>query len=391
MKAYTRSKTLKTIVLTLCGLIMLGMGYFLTMMLLREGNHHSSAFNRWFGASFLLLIFVFVIFILLEAWIGTLFIGQEGVSFVGIFKKWEMSFSEIRGYRIGDKFILIEPIAKEKKKISIRISLPGTAQLITLLESRYEDLDVLEKEEGYKAIMDNSRYGKSIEERKEKLEDATGISKLINATGVLILLLGFIPKTEKYLVVIAIAAPVVFLIVLRIYNGLIRIDWSKSSPYPSIPFGLAAVIICLIIKCLRYSILDYHAVWQPALFAGMVLVAVLMVGNRNFYHIDKARILGIVLITLCSFVYGICTTVTVNCLYDTSNSRYYRARVLDKWVSRGRSTTYHFRISRWSDEVEEDNIRVSRAVFNRVNIEDPMNVYVYAGKLKIPWYVVTDQ
>jgi len=391
MQVYTSSKTSKSIVLILCSLGLLGLGYLLTMLLLHHTGSGHRAVDKWFAASFILLFILFITYIALESCIATLIVGDDSIRFVGAIKRWELKFSDIKGYRNRDKYLLIEPLSKDGKRIGLRLSQPGTIQLIDLLKSRFDDLDLREREEEHKNILDDLRYGKTIAERAEKLEDATGASKLINAIGVMILLLSFILKIEKYTVAVAIAAPIVFIIILRIYKGLIRIGTSKSSPYPSIPFGLAAVIICLIIKCFRYSIMDYHHVWQPALLVAMVLVVILMVANKSFSRISESRIMGIVLIMICSFLYGFCTVVCLNCVYDTSNSRYYQARVLDKWVSNGRTKAYHFKISQWREGGDTENIQVSRQMFDRINIEDPMNVYLYEGRLKIPWYVITDQ
>ena len=391
MQVYTSSKTSKSIVLILCSLGLLGLGYLLTMLLLHHTGSGHRAVDKWFAASFILLFILFITYIALESCIATLIVGDDSIRFVGAIKRWELKFSDIKGYRHKDKYLLIEPLSKDGKRIGLRLSQPGTIQLIDLLKSRFDDLDLREREEEHKNILDDLRYGKTIAERAEKLEDATGASKLINAIGVMILLLSFILKIEKYTVAVAIAAPIVFIIILRIYKGLIRIGTSKSSPYPSIPFGLAAVIICLIIKCFRYSIMDYHHVWQPALLVAMVLVVILMVANKSFSRISESRIMGIVLIMICSFLYGFCTVVCLNCVYDTSNSRYYQARVLDKWVSNGRTKAYHFKISQWREGGDTENIQVSRQMFDRINIEDPMNVYLYEGRLKIPWYVITDQ
>ncbi|CAM4384997.1 hypothetical protein SAMN06265348_11442 [Pedobacter westerhofensis] len=391
MQVYTSSKTPKSIVLILCSLGLLGLGYLLTMLLLHHTGSGHRAVDKWFAASFILLFILFIIYIALESCIATLNVGDDSIRFAGAIKRWELKFSDIKGYRHKDKYLLIEPLSKDGKRIGLRLSQPGTIQLIDLLKSRFDDLDLREREEEHKNILDDLRYGKTIAERAEKLEDATGASKLINAIGVMILLLSFILKIEKYTVAVAISAPIVFIIILRIYKGLIRIGTSKSSPYPSIPFGLAAVIICLIIKCFRYSIMDYHHVWQPALLVAIVLVVILMVANKSFSRISESRIMGIVLIMICSFLYGFCTVVCLNCVYDTSNSRYYQARVLDKWVSNGRTKAYHFKISQWREGGDTENIQVSRQMFDRINIEDPMNVYLYEGRLKIPWYVITDQ
>ncbi|MET1056081.1 MAG: hypothetical protein ABWY16_12295 [Pedobacter sp.] len=391
MQEYTSSKTWKVISIILCSLFLLWLFYIVVFIGLSRHSHHGWALKIWVGIPFSILLFLLIVYTLIEPVIAKLIIGEDSIRFKGAISGWEISFAEIRGYRIRDKWILIEPLSKDRKRISIKTIMPGTDQLIVLLKSKYPDLDLLERQEGYKNLLDDSRYGKTTEERTEKLENATGASKLMNATGVIILLLSFVFKIEKYMVAVAIAAPVVFIIIIRGYNGLIRIADSKNSPYPAIPYGLCALLICLIIKCARYNILDYRAVWPPALLVGMFLVAVLMVANRNFSSVTKARIMGIVLITICSLVYGYCTVVTVNCLYDTSHSRYYRARVLDKWISRGKTTLYHFKLSRWREEVDEKHIRVSMEVYNRLDIEDAMNVYVYTGKLKIPWYVITDQ
>jgi hypothetical protein len=389
MQEYKSSKSMTIFGLMMCSVFLLWLVFMLTNILLPKSAHSPHALTTWLVVSFLLLIFLSIAFVIVAPLLSRLIIAEDSVSFDGPFKRWEINFSEIRGYRIRDKFLLIEPISKDKKRINIRLGQAGTSELIVLLESKFADLDLVEKEEEHQAILDDPRYGKSIGERREKLDDATGLSKLMNATGVLILLLSFIPKIEKYIVAVAIAAPLVFIIVVRSYNGLIRIAMSKNSAYPSIPFGLFAILVCLIARCLRYKVLNYQNVWMPALLVGMIFITFLLVGSRDFSRFSKVRFVKILIITLCSYVYGFSTIVAVNCVYDSSNSRRYQTTVLDKWVRHGKGTRYNLKIARWHQGGNEEVIGVSRLVFESVEIEDPMNVYVYEGILKIPWYVIS--
>jgi hypothetical protein len=391
MQEYKSSKTMKVFTLIMCSAILLWLVYILSFILLHHSGHPPHDLRNWLAVSFVFVVFLSVIFVLGSSLWSKLSIGEDSISFVSPFKRWEINLSEIRGYRIRDKFLLIEPLSKNQKRIDIRRSNTGTAELLTLLESKYEDLDLVEKEEGHKAILDNPRYGKSPELRKERLDDATAASKLINATGVLILLLSFISRIDKYMVALAIAAPFIFILVIRLYHGLISIGKSTNSAYPSIPFGLSAILVCLIAKCVHYKVLDHQNIWQPAFLVGTLVMAFLMLGNKNFSRSWQTRFMGILVIAICSYVYGFSTIVAVNCVYDHSTSRHYQTRVMDKWVRHSRGSRYNFKLARWRNAGGEEIISVSRQMYERLNIDDPMHIYVHRGLLQIPWYEIYDQ
>jgi len=390
MQVFTYSKVSRVVTLALSGLGFLVLAGLLAFNVVPAAISSSDAGGKWFVAALITFVIIILIYYFITTVKWRFIIGEDSVRLVNAVSERELLFSEIKGYRTDGKYIYIEAIPKDRKPLQITTLLRGSEQILDWLRSRYKDLDLSEKEETYQSMLEDMRYGKTAEERLRRYTNARDTSRFLNFIGVMLAGLIFVKGIEKYTIVLAIAAPVVFGLILRSYQGLIRIGMNRNSPFHTIIWGLIALIFGLLIKGTLYMILDYGAVWQPAILAATVLFLVFVVRNSEFNISTAAGIFGIIVFAGISFIYGFSSVIAVNCIYDTSVSQEYKVTVADKYISQGKSTTYNLRLSRWGNQQKTHRISVSYETYNSKDIGDGMVVHQHSGMLKIPWCIVTE-
>ena len=106
---------------------------------------------------------------------------------------------------------------------------------------------------------------------------------------------------------------------------------------------------------------------------------------------EKSPAIGYLLILLLAGVYSYNVLIFSNCYYDRARPERYRVQVVDKTISRGKSTSYHLSLSSWGIYDEGKKVTVSRAFYFAVDLNDSLSVYVKPGKWNIPWYRVAKQ
>ena len=87
--------------------------------------------------------------------------------------------------------------------------------------------------------------------------------------------------------------------------------------------------------------------------------------------------------------YGLGGTAFINCLYDTSPATIYKAQVLDKRISSGKTTTYHLKLSSWGPRTEAEEVSVERDLYKYIEAGASVEVHLKPGLLEVLWYWVS--
>jgi hypothetical protein len=136
--------------------------------------------------------------------------------------------NEIKGYRVSEKYIIVESNIEYKKNIKISAYTGKKNEIIGWLASHYQDLDILAAEQEKQEILTNEQFGWTAEERMEKLNRARNTTKILNWTGGLV---GawtlFWANPYEYAIIASICVPLISILTLKYFNGLIRIDERK--------------------------------------------------------------------------------------------------------------------------------------------------------------------
>jgi hypothetical protein len=48
-------------------------------------------------------------------------------------------------------------------------------------------------------------------------------------------------------------------------------------------------------------------------------------------------------------------------------------------------------LSTWDQQSEVDEVRIDSGLYNKIEVNDEVNILLRNGKLEIPWFVVTEK
>lgn len=344
----------------------------------------------WFLLPLSLGMIVVIILGLLDAIKGKFVIEKDRIYSTSSLRNRILMLDEIKGYTINDKYIIIESNTPEKKNIKLSTYIGKKHEIMEWLESRYNDLDIVNMHEEKEAILNSETFGATEEHRQQRLKNAVTISKILNWSGGLILVWAiFRPAPYEYAILACMVLPLLCLIAVRYYKGLIRVDERKNSAYPSALTGLSLAVIALLLRTIfDYEIFDYANIWMPAIVIAFVYTGILVTGSKEVKQ--KGGYAMIIFLLVLMFGYGYGAIVQTNCLYDKSVPENYRAAVLKKWINKGKTNTYHLELSRWGSQKEADDVQVKADLYNRVSVDDSVNIYFMKGYLHVPWFEVTE-
>lgn len=391
MKTYKMSKGWAIFIYVAAPLLMALFGWILIMPFFSTPADEINPKVYWVLAPMSLGMMAFMVVALIDTIKGKFVIDQDKVFTVSTFVSRQLMFDEIKGYRITDQYIFIEPKNEHKKRIKISTYLGKTDEIVAWLSQHYPDLDVLQADQEEKEILNNKDYGWTSEQRAERLAKAHQVAKILNWTGGLV---GawtlFLARPYEYAIMASIAVPILCIIALKYFNGLIRADEKKHSAYPSIFWAIFASSMGL---CLRglidYNIFDYAKIWTPVLLISIVFTGVI-IGNKEFKFNKTSDYVTIAVFLLFLSGYGYGAIVTLNCMYDQSEPEIFNATVLNKRVSSGKSTTYYVALTPWGKQKEVEEVSISKELYKRLDKNDEVNIYFMKGYFDIPWFEVTE-
>jgi hypothetical protein len=389
MKEYKLAKGWSILIYVLAPLLTALFVWLPIMMLTDEKNHDLKSF--WIMLPICIGMIVIAAVSFLDAIKGVFVIDSDKLFNKSTLSYRCLMFDEIKGFRITDKYIFIEPIDPSKKKIKITTYIEKKDEIIDWLSSHYSDLDVVSVTQEYEKILADEKFGWTEEEREKKLNQARKAAKIVNWTGGIIAAWTLLIADPYELAILSsIAIPIICLIVLKYFNGLIRIDQRKDSAYPSIFIGIFASAMALLMRALKDYIIFNHAnVWLPTMSIVLVYTSLLVITSKEFNLRKVKSYVTILAILIPTFCYSYGTVIVLNCMYDKSNPELFNAEVLDKRINSGKSTTYYIKLSAWGRQQEIDEVSVSKKLYNEVEIKDSVNIFFMKGRFEIPWIEIT--
>jgi len=329
---------------------------------------------------------------LLDTIKGKVIISSDTLSIRSTFINRDLKFQEIKGFQVEQNYIFVLPNTERKKRIKISTYIGNSNELIMWLNSKFPDLHQVNEEKEEAEILDNFEYGRNTEERSSRLNQAKKVAKVLNWTGGLVLIWTlFKPEPYEYAILVSISLPIIATLVVIYYKGLIRIDEKKGSAYPTLFFAILMTSCGLFLRALLdYNIFDYSNIWTPSIIIGMVMIALVVFGTKEFKFKKVKDYFSFLSLTIFFFGFGYGAIVTLNCLYDESVPQTFQSKVLDKRISSGKTTTYYLELTAWGTQTESDDVSVSEEFYERIEIDDNVNIYLKKGLVEIPWFIVTE-
>ena len=329
---------------------------------------------------------------LLDTIKGKVIISSDTLSIRSTFINRDLKFQEIKGFQVEQNYIFVLPNTERKKRIKISTYIGNSNELIMWLNSKFPDLHQVNEEKEEAEILDNFEYGRNTEERSSRLNQAKKVAKVLNWTGVLVLIWTlFKPEPYEYAILVSISLPIIATLVVIYYKGLIRIYEKKGSAYPTLFSAILMTSCGLFLRALLdYNIFDYSNIWTPSIIIGMIMIALVVFGTKEFKFKKVKDYFSFLSLTIFFFGFGYGAIVTLNCMYDESVPQTFQSKVLGKRISSGKTTTYYLELTAWSTQIESDDVSVSEEFYERIEIDDNVNIYLKKGLVEIPWFIVTE-
>ena len=205
-----------------------------------------------------------------------LILTVNDVTYISIWGARDLERSNIKGYRVGEKAIIIEPVQDGYKKIIIRdyFSLADSKQLVASLGSYYKDLNKEEFEESKEEILHDSTFGATEDDRESALKSRRQYAMVFSFGGIGLFFFNTIVRQGSVILsAVELIYPLFGIALLAYGKGLVRLFAKKNSAYPSLFIGFVfASAVPVIAATLDAKILDYSNAWTPAVVVFLIII-----------------------------------------------------------------------------------------------------------------------
>jgi hypothetical protein len=393
MQVYTLSRSWKYFIYLLSLLIIAGAVGGTIWWLLSPDDHSSPALV----IPFILLFIAGSVWMAQEARIGQVIIGPDFIQIKGTVINRELLFTQIKGFRVDKNYIRFFPNTIDLKRISISTYIGHSADIHAWAQAHFPDLDLQEAAENLQAALEDNRYSHlSEEERTVLLKRAVLVTRIIQGLSVVSAIAVYFFGSSAmgiYALLILIAIPWIAIGAMYYYKGLITINAKKDSLLPSLEFAFFPAAFALFLLALTsLKVLHLEHMWMP--FAAIIFLAGLLlwrVGSQGAFNpgnLAVPRTVATYLVILAVYSYG--AVIMINCYFDRTPATYYEVTVINKRISKGKTTTYYLELAPWGPVTGNDEVQVSKAFYNKMPVDKSVALYLRTGLLDIPWYFVDE-
>lgn len=332
-------------------------------------------------------LLVFAIIIVVNQVRSKVIISKYSVIKINAFSKKELLTVNIKGCRIGEKTISIEPASSSDSKIIINnyIDLSESEYLVKWLKENFKDLDSTDLKEEQKKILQDQGLGSTQAEREGKLAKAKQVALVYNILGMILGFALIFFKNTLFVAILMLAYPLLGIVIIIFSNGLIKfVSSKKRSVFSFIMPGLILPVFMMLIKSLAgYEISQYVHVWLPFIIFGLIIFVILFKSGVN----NALPVTGqVFFMAIVGLLYDYGCTIQINCVFDKSEPQLIHAIVNDKWIEHSKGTYYHLKLNSWDLNQKPKDIEVSEEIYDKYVVGNNIDVFLKKGLLNIPWY-----
>jgi hypothetical protein len=317
---------------------------------------------------------------------------RDGIIEYQAFKEKVLLFSEIKGFRARGPKIVLEPSDTSKSKMVVgdfNYTINGH-QLAEFLINKFKNLDESDYNEELSEAFNDPAIGENVVDREQRIKDVRKVARFLNVGGLFIffwlLLYPLFPHFYFLPIILGLLYPLVVILYFLTHQQIVTLlDSGKKSVHPSLTMALYLAVGGLGLRLiLQYQALNATDCIVPTALLAVVLALlfILLLGP------SKARVSNLWVGLFFCIVYAIACTGMVNCAFDWSRPTQYKAKVLERSITTGKSTTYYLKLGAWGPRKESEDESVPKSVYYSVKKGDLVTVYLKRGFLNIPWYFV---
>ena len=389
MQVYKIAKLWRIISYVLAPIAMVPFGFLLLIPIIPNVDINLEVYY-WF----LLPLSVTMLFVIIVAFVNTIIgkfvIDKNKIYTTGLFNNKQIYFNDIKGYRITEHFTFIESISY-KTRIKLSNYYENRNEIQDWLIWNYKNLNELELIQEKQEILSKQDLGWTIEERESKFLKYKRLAKILNWSGSIIAIgTILLLKTSDYVILLCIFYPIFCLLAILFSKGLLTIDERKDAVYPSVFWAFFAPTSVVFLRALMYfKVYDYENIWLLTAVIAFSFFFILIINNRGFVFNKFEKPFTIIIFSIfIVFGYSFGTVINLNCTLDDSKPMKFKPIVLDKRITKGKSTNYYLKLEPWNNQKESKEENINETDYKLIKKGDTITINFYEGKLNIPWYEI---
>jgi hypothetical protein len=336
------------------------------------------------------------LYLYLELKASKIIISDNGIKRVGYFNSRELLINDIKGYDTTQgKRITIRPVDKSNKAIVLNdyTYFSDHREILEWILANCKDLDAEQERIGIEEIQNDDSYGYSGEERLAELKRLKRFCSYFNYGSIGLCFWLFIhPAPYDYAVLAGTIWPLIVILVFYLKRDVVTLNSAedkKQAVYPSLSTALILPPLALLIRVLAdFKLMQLTDMLLPAFTVIAVLGAAflgIIMSSKEKTRSNKTTWLSAAAFVL---LYGFTAPVIINCNFDYSAPKEYKAQVLSQRVSTGKHTSYDLTLSKWGPR-ESEEAEVSKSLYYEVKVGDTVYVNLKPGLFKIPWFYIS--
>jgi hypothetical protein len=283
-------------------------------------------------------------------------------------------------------FLDVVPAVARLKTIRLPLSFMRTDAAFFAWFSGFRDLDLADVQSAIAAVAANADFGATPEQRLRRLALARKAAGALGLLAVAVAAWGLISPQPYPLAIASLAAlPALGLILAALSRGLFQIvRWTKNDASLGTVCALPSLTVMLRVLFDLNMVSGVSSLIGPASVGAGIVMSILAVADRK----TRSQPAILVICGLIAGIYFFGVIGEANALLDHSPASAVRSQIIDKHVSSGKATTYHFRLAPWGPVTEPSDVSVPHDLYDRLQPGNPVCIQLHSGALDMPWFVV---
>ena len=318
----------------------------------------------------------------IETIYGRVILDDQKIYTRSIFYKRCIFLNDIKGYRFDHEGgLVIESKTPGVKRVLISV-------YTNYAETWYEwllDTDLKFLKEEPQELPEYNPDFLSKPNLAAQREQARKAVQIINWAGAISTAwIWFWPYPYPLATAVAVIVPLIAIVILKKFKGLVHLFEPKYADSNEIQIGLVGPGLGLAIRGMFFfSLADYHLVVWHFLGISVILTLVICTDYQVFVSNNIVeKIIGILAVLSITAAYGFGSLLCINGSIILSPPQVFRTTIKEKNISDERKTsTYQLYLSPWDTIRERVYMPVSKDFYQQKEVGDTLQVYQFTGVL----------
>lgn len=168
--------------------------------------------------------------------------------------------------------------------------------------------------------------------------------------------------------------------------SLVEIDRGTKTRYDVADF-IDIPAFAILLRCfIDYEIDNYKTLIIVVILTFIGSLIFLFYTHSIISKSNKDRFWIYSSVLFCIFIYSYSAVIAVNCTFDYSKPQVFETKVIDKYISRGKNTSYYIKVKPWGHHYDIESIRIPSIDYTKYSINQPVKIDYKEGLLGISWY-----